>query len=42
VKKVVQLRCYCVTTVDQDIDTSVLEQLLDCFLESHVNCAYDV
>ncbi|KAI2475625.1 hypothetical protein Ptr902_12950 [Pyrenophora tritici-repentis] len=41
-EEVVQLRYYCVTTVDLDVNPSVSEQFLDCFPEPHVDRTYDI
>jgi hypothetical protein len=36
------LHCYCVATVDLDVDPSVLEQLLNCLLDPCVDCTDDI
>ncbi|KAI1669250.1 hypothetical protein L13192_06709, partial [Pyrenophora tritici-repentis] len=41
-EEVVQLRYYCVTTVDLDVNPLVLEQFLNCFLEPHVDRTYNI
>jgi hypothetical protein len=36
------LHCYCVVTVNLDVDPLVLEQLLNCLLDLCVNCTNNI